>query len=85
MISPWRWLAAIIIPIIFVVWGLKKKSVDISGAIFGKIYRNIFLRYIFQCKNVKQRKKRKKIIIRRHTVVPFYTDIIVYKILLSPS
>ncbi|KAL2748500.1 transmembrane protein 19 [Vespula maculifrons] len=35
MISPWRWLAAIIIPIIFVFWGLKKKSLDISGAIFG--------------------------------------------------
>lgn len=35
VISPWRWLAAVVIPILFLFWGLRKKSVDASGAIFG--------------------------------------------------
>lgn len=35
VISPWRWLAAVIIPILFLLWGLKRRSVDISGAILG--------------------------------------------------
>ena len=37
VISPWRWLAAIIIPILCALWGLKRKSVDISGALLGSI------------------------------------------------
>ncbi|KAL0117308.1 hypothetical protein PUN28_010275 [Cardiocondyla obscurior] len=35
VISPWRWLAAVIIPLMFAFWGLRKKSLDISGAILG--------------------------------------------------
>ncbi|XP_034948006.1 transmembrane protein 19 [Chelonus insularis] len=35
VISPWRWLSAIVIPILFSLWGLKKKSLDLSGAILG--------------------------------------------------
>ncbi|XP_024884972.1 transmembrane protein 19 isoform X2 [Temnothorax curvispinosus] len=35
VISPWRWLAAVIIPLMFMSWGLRKKSIDISGAILG--------------------------------------------------
>ncbi|XP_015605152.1 transmembrane protein 19 [Cephus cinctus] len=35
VISPWRWLAAVVIPIIFAGWGLKKKSLDFSGAVLG--------------------------------------------------
>lgn len=35
VISPWRWLAAVAIPILFIFWGLLKKSLDVSGAIFG--------------------------------------------------
>ncbi|XP_032674826.1 transmembrane protein 19 isoform X2 [Odontomachus brunneus] len=35
VISPWRWLAAVVIPFLFAFWGLRKKSVNISGAMFG--------------------------------------------------
>lgn len=35
VISPWRWLAAVVIPLLFAFWGLKRKSVDISGALLG--------------------------------------------------
>ncbi|XP_029160150.1 transmembrane protein 19 [Nylanderia fulva] len=35
VISPWRWLAAVVIPLLFLSWGLRKKSLHISGAIFG--------------------------------------------------
>ncbi|CAL1688070.1 unnamed protein product [Lasius platythorax] len=35
VISPWRWLAAVIIPSLFLFWGLRKKSLHISGAILG--------------------------------------------------
>ncbi|KAK2584315.1 hypothetical protein KPH14_006706 [Odynerus spinipes] len=35
VISPWRWLAAVILPILFLLWGIKRGSVDISGAILG--------------------------------------------------
>ncbi|KAG7207224.1 hypothetical protein KM043_008899 [Ampulex compressa] len=35
LISPWRWLAAVIVPLGFASWGYKKKSLDISGAILG--------------------------------------------------
>ncbi|KYN35320.1 Transmembrane protein 19 [Trachymyrmex septentrionalis] len=35
VISPWRWLAAIVIPLIFLFWGVRKKSLDISGGILG--------------------------------------------------
>ncbi|KAL6266245.1 hypothetical protein P5V15_003104 [Pogonomyrmex californicus] len=35
VISPWRWLAAIVIPLLFISWGLRKKSLDVSGGILG--------------------------------------------------
>ena len=35
-VSPWRWMSAIIIPILIAKWGLKKKSLDTSGAITGR-------------------------------------------------
>lgn len=35
VISPWRWLAAVVIPIFFTIWGLKKRSLDLSGACLG--------------------------------------------------
>jgi len=35
VISPWRWLAAVVIPLIFLFWGIRKKSLDISGGILG--------------------------------------------------
>lgn len=35
VISPWRWLASVVIPLLFIIWGLKKKSLDASGAILG--------------------------------------------------
>lgn len=35
VISPWRWLAAVVIPIMFMFWGLRKKSLDVSGAFLG--------------------------------------------------
>ncbi|XP_076167669.1 transmembrane protein 19 [Ptiloglossa arizonensis] len=35
VISPWRWLAAIAIPLFMSFWGLQKKSVNISGAVLG--------------------------------------------------
>lgn len=37
VISPWRWLTAVIIPIVFAAWGLKRKSLDLSGAFLGLI------------------------------------------------
>ncbi|KAH0949612.1 hypothetical protein HN011_006047 [Eciton burchellii] len=35
IISPWRWLVAVVIPFFFLFWGLRRKSVDISGAFLG--------------------------------------------------
>lgn len=35
VISPWRWLASVMIPLLFAFWGLRKKSLDLSGAILG--------------------------------------------------
>ncbi|XP_012262920.1 transmembrane protein 19-like [Athalia rosae] len=35
VISPWRWLSAVLIPILFTGWGLKRKSLDLSGAFLG--------------------------------------------------
>ncbi|EZA58064.1 hypothetical protein DMN91_006310 [Ooceraea biroi] len=35
VISPWRWLVAVIIPCLFLFWGLRRKSVDTTGAILG--------------------------------------------------
>ena len=34
--SPWRWLLAIAVPLLVVLRGLKKKSLDLSGAIAGE-------------------------------------------------
>ncbi|XP_060081521.1 transmembrane protein 19-like [Ylistrum balloti] len=34
-INPWRWLVAVIAPVIITRWGLKKRSLDKSGAIAG--------------------------------------------------
>ncbi|XP_043268690.1 transmembrane protein 19 isoform X2 [Venturia canescens] len=39
VISPWRWLAAVIIPILFFLWGLRRRSVDLSGAILATKFR----------------------------------------------
>ncbi|XP_076222706.1 transmembrane protein 19 isoform X1 [Nomia melanderi] len=35
VISPWRWLAVVLVPLFVAFWGLKKKSIDITGAILG--------------------------------------------------
>ncbi|KAK0165874.1 hypothetical protein PV328_004355, partial [Microctonus aethiopoides] len=35
VISPWRWLASIVIPILFAIWGLKRRSLNLSGAVLG--------------------------------------------------
>ncbi|XP_006623064.1 transmembrane protein 19 [Apis dorsata] len=35
VISPWRWLIAVLFPIFMAFWGWKKKSLNISGAISG--------------------------------------------------
>ncbi|XP_058806799.1 transmembrane protein 19 isoform X2 [Phymastichus coffea] len=35
VISPWRWLAAFLIPILCALWGLKQKSIDKTGAFLG--------------------------------------------------
>jgi hypothetical protein len=35
VIPPMRWFMSIMIPLAFVGWGLKKKSLDKSGAILG--------------------------------------------------
>ncbi|XP_053982330.1 transmembrane protein 19 [Hylaeus volcanicus] len=35
VVSPWRWLAAVVIPIFIAFWGWRKKSVNISGALLG--------------------------------------------------
>lgn len=35
VISPWRWLAAVVIPLLLSLWGFKRKSLDISGAFLG--------------------------------------------------
>ncbi|KAI4472776.1 hypothetical protein M0802_016510 [Mischocyttarus mexicanus] len=46
MIPPWRWLAAIIIPTLFILWGLNKKSVNLNGAIIG-----VFIGFILTLTN----------------------------------
>lgn len=35
VVSPWRWLTAVVIPIFMAFWGLRRKSVDVSGAVLG--------------------------------------------------
>ncbi|XP_071872832.1 transmembrane protein 19 [Bombus fervidus] len=35
VISPWRWLIVVVFPIFMAFWGLRRKSVDISGAMLG--------------------------------------------------
>ncbi|KAF4532227.1 hypothetical protein B566_EDAN004313 [Ephemera danica] len=35
VISPTRWLVSTLLPILIAVWGLKKRSLNISGALFG--------------------------------------------------
>ncbi|XP_011314838.1 transmembrane protein 19 [Fopius arisanus] len=35
VISPWRWLLAVIFPILFAIWGVKRRSLDLSGAMLG--------------------------------------------------
>lgn len=35
VVSPWRWLVAVVIPLFMGFWGLRKKNVDVSGAILG--------------------------------------------------
>ncbi|XP_011697403.1 PREDICTED: transmembrane protein 19 [Wasmannia auropunctata] len=35
VISPWRWLAAVVLPLMFAFWGLRRKSLDVSGGILG--------------------------------------------------
>ncbi|XP_072751914.1 transmembrane protein 19 isoform X2 [Anoplolepis gracilipes] len=37
IILPWRWLAAVVIPSFFLLWGWHKKSVNVSGAILGLV------------------------------------------------
>ena len=38
--SPMRWLVSVLTPLLIAHWGLKRKSIDWSGAISGKI--NVF-------------------------------------------
>lgn len=35
VVSPWRWLVAVLLPIFMSFWGLRRKSVDVSGAVLG--------------------------------------------------
>ncbi|XP_063989898.1 transmembrane protein 19 [Diachasmimorpha longicaudata] len=35
VISPWRWLLATVFPIVFTIWGLKRRSLDLTGAPLG--------------------------------------------------
>ncbi|XP_014213998.1 transmembrane protein 19 [Copidosoma floridanum] len=35
VISPWRWLAAVVIPLLCALYGIKKKSIDLKGSILG--------------------------------------------------
>ncbi|XP_008204558.1 transmembrane protein 19 [Nasonia vitripennis] len=35
VISPWRWLVAVLLPILCSLWGLKRKAIVMSGAILG--------------------------------------------------
>ncbi|EFN79841.1 Transmembrane protein 19 [Harpegnathos saltator] len=46
VISPWRWLTAVVIPFLCAFWGFRRKSVDISGALFG-----LFLGFILTLSN----------------------------------
>ena len=41
--SPLRWLFSFAIPAVIAYRGLKKKSLDLSGAILGKLYKLYFL------------------------------------------
>ncbi|XP_076244185.1 transmembrane protein 19 [Calliopsis andreniformis] len=35
VISPWRWLISVVIPFLIALWGYRRKSVDVGGAILG--------------------------------------------------
>lgn len=35
-VSPWRWLFSVVVPVLIVSHGFKKKSLDHSGALGGK-------------------------------------------------
>ncbi|XP_017754791.1 PREDICTED: transmembrane protein 19 [Eufriesea mexicana] len=35
VVSPWRWLISVLLPIFMAFWSLRRKSVDLSGAILG--------------------------------------------------
>lgn len=49
VVSPWRWLVAVLLPIFMSFWGLRRKSVDVSGAVLGiKIFH-----YFYRIKNVR--------------------------------
>lgn len=37
IISLIRWIASVIVPIIFSYWGLKRNSLSTSGAVVGKL------------------------------------------------
>ncbi|XP_061180343.1 transmembrane protein 19-like [Saccostrea echinata] len=36
-VSPWRWMIAILAPVVIATWGLKKKSLDRTGVIAGLV------------------------------------------------
>lgn len=42
VIPPTRWLAATLIPLAFAAWGLKRKSINKTGALFGLLVAFIF-------------------------------------------
>lgn len=40
-VSPVRWMIAIVAPVVIATWGLKRKSLDRSGAIAGMKKKNM--------------------------------------------